>query len=64
MKRLKIYFKNGKVEEIEEVKKYVIFGDTLEICLNHSINCGLIDIASFGLDYNQIEKIEEICKVK
>lgn len=27
MKRLKIYFKNGKVEEIEEVKKYIIFGD-------------------------------------
>lgn len=60
MKRLKIYFKNGKVEEIEEVKKYIVFGDILEICLNHSIDCGLIYIASFGLDYNQIEKIEEI----
>ena len=60
MKRLKIYFRNGKVEEIEGVKKYIIFGDILEIYFARSIDCGLIDIACIGLDYSQIEKTEEI----
>ena len=62
MKRLKIYFKNGKVEEIDSVKKYTIKNDILEICLKSAINCSLIEISSFGLDYNKILKIEEIQK--